>query len=130
MTYQSRKQLVRIKKAKEMNAPIAISVETPLNRPFPGTKLDVPRLAAPRGRARGAARANLPGRSYRMFVYHSSVHALAHACACAWSVDDGYKPRTASGASATPRGQNRPKKGGAVVLWMSPRPPQSLVMSG
>ena len=23
-------------------APIAISIETPLNRPFPGTKLDVP----------------------------------------------------------------------------------------
>eukprot|EP01043_Picozoa_sp_COSAG02_P033079 COSAG02_NODE_2241_length_9405_cov_7.458951_1_plen_39_part_10 len=35
------------------NRPIAISVEKFLNRPFPGTKLDVPRLAAPRGPARG-----------------------------------------------------------------------------
>ena len=78
--------------------PIAIPVEKFLNRPFPGTKLDMPRLAAPRGPARGAARANLPGvwlipgctcrrlpliiriiagRSYRMFVYHSSRGAGA-----------------------------------------------------
>eukprot|EP01043_Picozoa_sp_COSAG02_P026805 COSAG02_NODE_1555_length_11948_cov_28.444932_3_plen_94_part_00 len=33
------------------------------NRPFPGTKLDVPRLAAPRGPARGGARANRSGLS-------------------------------------------------------------------
>eukprot|EP01043_Picozoa_sp_COSAG02_P006205 COSAG02_NODE_175_length_31226_cov_95.275934_2_plen_76_part_00 len=38
---------------------IAISVETSLNRPFPGTKLDMPRLDPPRGPARGRARANL-----------------------------------------------------------------------
>eukprot|EP01043_Picozoa_sp_COSAG02_P035321 COSAG02_NODE_2523_length_8608_cov_10.605124_1_plen_46_part_10 len=39
--------------------PIAIPVaEKLLNRPFPGTELDVPRLAAPRGPARGRARAN------------------------------------------------------------------------
>ncbi len=44
------------------NLPIAISVEKFLNRPFPGTKLDVPRLAAPCG----PARANRPGLSYRM----------------------------------------------------------------
>ena len=40
-------------------APIAISVETSLNRPFSGTKLDMPRLDPPRGPARGRARANL-----------------------------------------------------------------------
>ena len=38
------------------DAPMAIPVEKFLNRPFPGTKLDVPRLAAPRGPARGRAR--------------------------------------------------------------------------
>ena len=54
--------------------PMATPVEKFLNRPFPGTKLDVPRLAAPRGPARGRARANRPGRSYRMSVYHSSGH--------------------------------------------------------
>ena len=37
--------------------PIAIPVEKFLNRPFSGTKLEVPRLATPRGRARGRARA-------------------------------------------------------------------------
>jgi hypothetical protein len=36
------------------DAPMAIPVEKFLNRPFPGTKLDVPRLAAPRGLARAA----------------------------------------------------------------------------
>eukprot|EP01043_Picozoa_sp_COSAG02_P038645 COSAG02_NODE_2996_length_7581_cov_35.324111_1_plen_97_part_10 len=41
------------------NLPIAIPVETSLNRPFPGTKLDMPRLDPPRGPARGRARANL-----------------------------------------------------------------------
>ena len=44
--------------------PIAISVETSLTRLFSGTKLDVPRLAAPRGPARGRARANLRGLIY------------------------------------------------------------------
>ena len=39
--------------------PIAISVETFPKAPIPGTELDVPRLAAPRGPARGRARANL-----------------------------------------------------------------------
>ena len=33
--------------------PMAISVEKLLNHPFSGTELDVPRLATPRGRARG-----------------------------------------------------------------------------
>eukprot|EP01043_Picozoa_sp_COSAG02_P041022 COSAG02_NODE_3367_length_6860_cov_18.483508_4_plen_56_part_00 len=51
-----------------MGAPMAIPVEKFLNGPFPGTKLDVPRLAAPRGPARGRARGNRPGRSYRMSV--------------------------------------------------------------
>ena len=37
-------------------SPMATPVEKFRNRPFPGTKLDVPRLAAPRGPARGAAR--------------------------------------------------------------------------
>ena len=41
------------------NLPIAISAFTFLNRPFLGCELDVPRLATPRGRARGRARANL-----------------------------------------------------------------------
>ena len=50
--------------------PIAISAFTPLNRPFPGAKLDVPRLGAPRGPARGRARANRPSLSYRMFESH------------------------------------------------------------
>ena len=36
--------------------PIAVLVEKFLNRPFPGTKLDMPRLDPPRGPARGAAR--------------------------------------------------------------------------
>eukprot|EP01043_Picozoa_sp_COSAG02_P055310 COSAG02_NODE_6397_length_3599_cov_8.635143_4_plen_130_part_00 len=54
-------------------APIWLSAFTPLNRPFPGAKLDVPRLAAPRGPARGRARANRPGLSYRMFESHSSA---------------------------------------------------------
>ena len=35
---------------------MATPVEKSLNRPFPGTKLDVPRLAAARGRPRGRAR--------------------------------------------------------------------------
>ncbi len=39
--------------------PIAISVETFPKAPIPGTELDVPRLDAPRGPARGRARANL-----------------------------------------------------------------------
>jgi len=59
--------------------PIAISVETSLTRLFSGTKLDVPRLAAPRGPARGRARANLRGLIYRMSAYHSNqltVHVL------------------------------------------------------
>ena len=38
---------------------IWISALTPRNRPFPGRELDVPRLTAPRGPARGPARANL-----------------------------------------------------------------------
>ncbi len=38
------------------NLPIAISAFTFLNRPFLGCELDVPRLATPRGRARGRAR--------------------------------------------------------------------------
>ena len=56
-----------------------ISAFTPLNRPFPGAKLDVPRLAAPRGPARGRARANRPGLSYRMFESHSGAPCLARA---------------------------------------------------
>ena len=36
--------------------PIAISVETFPKASIPGTELDVPRLAAPRGPARGRAR--------------------------------------------------------------------------
>ena len=56
--------------------PIWISAFTPLNRPFPGAKLDVPRLAAPRGPARGRARANRPSLSYRMIESHSSMHVL------------------------------------------------------
>ena len=51
--------------------PIAISVETSRTRLFSGTKLDVPRLAAPRGPARGRARANLRGLIYRMSAYDS-----------------------------------------------------------
>ena len=50
-------------------------------RPFPDTKLDVPRLAAPRGPARGRARANRPGRSYRMSVYHSGACVVPTALA-------------------------------------------------
>ena len=46
------------------DAPIAIPVEKFLNRPFPGTKLDMPRLDPPRGPARGAARANLRSLSF------------------------------------------------------------------
>jgi len=57
--------------------PIAISVETSRTRLFSGTKLDVPRLAAPRGPARGRARANLRGLIYRMSVYHSCLHPRA-----------------------------------------------------
>ena len=47
-------------------APIAfaISVEKFLNRPFPGTKLDMPRLDPPRGPTRGATRANLRSLSF------------------------------------------------------------------
>ena len=45
--------------------PIAISVETFPKAPIPGTELDVPRLAAPRGPARGRARANLRDLTYR-----------------------------------------------------------------
>ena len=41
------------------DAPIAIPVEKFPLEAFPGTKLDVPRLPAPRGPARGRARANL-----------------------------------------------------------------------
>ena len=47
--------------------PMATPVEKFVNRPFPGTKLDVPRLAAPRGPARGRARANLRDLMYRSF---------------------------------------------------------------
>ena len=36
--------------------PISIPAFTPLNRPFPGCELDVPRLTAPRGPARPRAR--------------------------------------------------------------------------
>ena len=39
--------------------PIAISGETSVTTPFSGTELEVPRLATPRGRARGRARANM-----------------------------------------------------------------------
>jgi len=46
-------------------APVAISVETSRTSPIPGTELDVPRLAAPRGPARGRARANLRDLTYR-----------------------------------------------------------------
>ena len=45
--------------------PIAIPVEKFLNRPFPGTEFDVPRLASPRGPARGRARSNLRDLMYR-----------------------------------------------------------------
>ena len=51
--------------------PIAISVETFPKAPIPGTELDVPRLAAPRGPARGRARANLRDLTYR--YYSSSI---------------------------------------------------------
>ena len=54
---------------------IWISAFTRLNRPFPGAKLDVPRLAAPRGPARGRARANRPSLSYRMFESHSCMRS-------------------------------------------------------
>ena len=50
---------------------IWVSAFTHLNRPFPGAKLDVPRLAAPRGAARGRVRANRPGLPYHMFESHS-----------------------------------------------------------
>eukprot|EP01043_Picozoa_sp_COSAG02_P037272 COSAG02_NODE_2783_length_8036_cov_41.488976_12_plen_88_part_00 len=46
------------------------------NRPFPGTKLDVPRLAAPRGPTRGRARANRPSLSYSMFESHSGARMI------------------------------------------------------
>ena len=45
--------------------PIAISVETFPKASIPGTELDVPRLAAPCGPARGRARANLRDLTYR-----------------------------------------------------------------
>eukprot|EP01043_Picozoa_sp_COSAG02_P003699 COSAG02_NODE_92_length_37588_cov_135.916242_26_plen_61_part_00 len=45
-------------------APVSISVETFPKAPIPGTELDVPRLAAPRGPARGRARANLRDLTY------------------------------------------------------------------
>eukprot|EP01043_Picozoa_sp_COSAG02_P037129 COSAG02_NODE_2765_length_8068_cov_6.824319_8_plen_113_part_00 len=55
----------------------------PLNRPFPGAKLDVPRLAAPRGPARGRARANRPSLSVcYLFESHSGGSARARR---AWS---------------------------------------------
>ena len=46
-------------------APVSISVETFPKASIPGTELDVPRLAAPRGPARGRARANLRDLTYR-----------------------------------------------------------------
>ena len=44
---------------------VSISVETFPKDSIPGTELDVPRLAAPRGPARGRARANLRDLTYR-----------------------------------------------------------------
>eukprot|EP01043_Picozoa_sp_COSAG02_P029480 COSAG02_NODE_1836_length_10713_cov_5.352271_5_plen_110_part_00 len=44
---------------------VSISVETFPKASIPGTELDVPRLAAPRGPARGRARANLRDLTYR-----------------------------------------------------------------
>eukprot|EP01043_Picozoa_sp_COSAG02_P007268 COSAG02_NODE_215_length_28614_cov_43.077047_17_plen_73_part_00 len=56
--------------------PIAISVETFPKASIPGTELDVSRLAAPRGPARGRARANL-----RDLTYRSSSTIAARAAA-------------------------------------------------
>ena len=73
-------------------APVSISVETFPKASIPGTELDVPRLAAPRGPARGRARANLRDLTYRSSstIAASARRAVCHAhwlpvrahCAC------------------------------------------------
>ena len=62
------------------NLPIEPPVETSVTRTQERVKLDVPRLAAPRGRARGRARANLRGLIYRMSAYDSRArNSICHA---------------------------------------------------